>query len=231
MPSDPLISPGGADAGHPHGHLDPLTAGVPLEQASYAIILVHGRGGTAEGMLPVARAAKASGAALVAPVALGNSWYPNRFLAPVASNEPWLSSALASLEAAVARVRAAGIPLHRTVLVGFSQGACLSLEYAARVAAADVQLGAVIAMAGALIGDPAVVRHDRGSLQGTPVVLACGDADAHIPEALVRRSAEQFAALGAAVDLRIYPGVGHDITGDQIAALAHVVRAMEAPVH
>lgn len=214
----------------PHAAASPLVAGVPLATAAYALVMVHGRGGSAEGMLPIARAAKATDAALVAPVAIGNSWYPQRFLAPTALNEPWLSSALSALGAAVAQVRSAGIADHRIILVGFSQGACLTLEYAARAAVDGARFGGVVAMAGALIGDPAVARSDRGSLHGTPVVLACGDADTHIPEDLVRRSADVFAELGALVDLRIYPGLGHDITGDQIAALAAIVDAVRLEV-
>lgn len=207
----------------PHAAHAPVIAGAPLGEARYALVLVHGRGGTAEGMLPIARAAKATDAALVAPVAQGNSWYPQRFLAPVAHNEPWLGSALQSVHAAVSRVRAAGIASERIVLVGFSQGACLSLEYLARHVAPGEPLGGVVAMAGALIGDPTLPRTDAGDLGGTPVLLACGDADAHIPEAIVRSSAAHLATRGATVDLRIYPGVGHDITGDQIAALTAIV--------
>ena len=212
----------------PHAGLTPVIAGAPLDTATVALVLVHGRGGSAEGMLPIARAAKASHAALIAPVAHANSWYPQRFLAPVSANEPWLSSALESVDRAVRMATEAGIPQDRIVLVGFSQGACLSLEYTARAAAQGAHFGGVVAMAGALIGDPTVPRHDHGSLHGTPVVLACGDADAHIPEALVRSSATAFEQLGAAVDLRIYEGLGHDITGDQIEALATIVERVSA---
>ena len=212
----------GPDTG-PHAGVPPLVAGTPVGEASHALVLVHGRGGSAEGMLPIARAAKATGAALVAPVAVGNSWYPERFLDPRARNEPWLGSALASIGAAVQWLRTAGIPRERILLVGFSQGACLILEYAAMAAQAEVRFGGVAALAGGLIGDPLVPRHDRGSLGGTPVLLACGTADGHIPEAIVRSSAEVFRTLGAAVDLRLYPGVGHDIVGDEIEALAEMV--------
>lgn len=212
----------------PHASAHALVAGTPLASATHALVLVHGRGGSADGMLPIARAAKATSAALVAPVAVGNSWYPDRFLAPVAANEPWLSSALSAVHAAVEQVKAAGIPEERILLVGFSQGACLTLEYTATAATRGARFGGVVAMAGALIGDPSVPRQDHGSLHGTPVVLACGDADLHIPEALVRSSASVFTALGAAVDLRIYPGLGHDITGDQVAALAALVETVTA---
>lgn len=207
----------------PPAPLPPLTAGVPFDEASYGVVLVHGRGGTAQGMLPIARAAKATDAALVAPVAPGNSWYPQRFLAPVEQNAPYLDRALAALDSAVQLLLGAGIAQHRVILVGFSQGACLSLEYAARAAAHGARFGGVVSMAGALIGDPALPRHDLGALHGTPVVITCGDADSHIPEALVRSSAAVFESLGASVDLRIYPGIGHDIVGDQIAALRALV--------
>ena len=216
----------GTEHAGPHGGVPPLLAGAPLDQAPYALVLVHGRGGSAEGMLPIARAAKATDAALVEPVAVGNSWYPKRFLDPREQNAPWLSSALASLGAAVEQVRAAGIPSERIILVGFSQGACLTLEYATMAAQANVRFGGVAALAGGLIGDPLVPRHDHGSLGGTPVLLACGNADGHIPEAIVRSSADVFRALGATVDLRIYPGIGHDIVGDQIDALAEMVRSV-----
>lgn len=207
----------------PHAARTPLMGGTPLAEATHALVLVHGRGGSAEGMLPIARAAKALSAALIAPSAADNSWYPNRFLAPKASNEPWLGSALASVAAAVEQVRAAGIPERKILLVGFSQGACLTLEFAAQQAARGARFGGVAALAGALIGDETVARTDHGSLNGTPVLLACGTADAHIPEDHVRRTADVFVALGATVDLRLYPGVGHDIVGDEIAALTALV--------
>lgn len=214
-----------AQAG-PHGGVPPRIAGTPLDQASYALVMVHGRGGSAEGMWPIARAAKATDAALVAPVAVGNSWYPKRFLDPREQNEPWLRSALTSVGAAVDHVRAAGIPSERIILVGFSQGACLTLEYTTMVATSEVRFGGVAALAGGLMGDPLVPRVDHGSLGGTPVLLACGNADVHIPEAIVRSSADVFRQLGATVDLRIYPGIGHDIVGDEIDALAEMVRTL-----
>ncbi len=217
------------EAMDPHAGISPVVAGTPLDQASYALVLVHGRGGSADGMLPIARAAKATDAALVAPVAVGNSWYPKRFLDPREQNEPWLSSALDSVGTAIEHVRAAGIPSERIILVGFSQGACLMLEYATIAATSQVRFGGVAALAGGLIGDPSVPRDDHGSLGGTPVLLACGDADGHIPEAIVRSSASVFRTLGATVDLRIYPGIGHDIVGDEIDALAEMVNTLRGP--
>ena len=212
----------------PHAGVPPLVSGTPIGEASHALVLVHGRGGSAKGMLPIARAAKVTSAALVAPEAVGNSWYPARFLDPREWNEPWLSSALASIGAAVQQLRTAGIPTERILLAGFSQGACLILEYAAMAAQAEVRFGGVAALAGGLIGDPLVPRHDHGSLGGTPVLLACGAADGHIPEAIVRSSADVFRTLGASVDLRLYAGIGHDIVGDEIEALAAMVNTLRS---
>jgi len=204
----------------PHAALEPLVSGVPLAEASYALVLVHGRGGNADGMLPIARTGGATDAALIAPRAVGGTWYPKRFLDPMASNEPYLTSALASVSRAVASVIDAGIPPHRIILVGFSQGACLTLEFAARNAQ---RYGGVAALAGALVGDDADVRQDAGDFAGTPILLACGDQDDHIPEAKVRKAATMLAAQGATVDMRIYPGITHTIVGDQIEALRVMV--------
>lgn len=210
----------------PHGGESPALAGVPLASASYALLLVHGRGGTAEGMLPIARAAGAADGAVIALRAAGGSWYPDRFLAPTSRNQPWLDSALAAVGRAVDAVVAAGIPSSRILLVGFSQGACLSLEYAARN---PRRLGAVAALAGALIGEESEQRYE-GDLQGTPILLACGDADEHIPVARVQAAAAILGALGAATDVRIYPGVNHTIVGDQLDALRDMLDAVRATI-
>ena len=210
-----MMSPMNASS-DPHAELPSLVEGVPLNQAAFALVLVHGRGGTAEGMLPIARNAGAIDAALIAPRAVGGTWYPNRFLDAMASNEPFLTSALAAVHRAICDVNAAGIPTERIVLVGFSQGACLALEYAARHAR---RYGAIAALSGAVIGDEHDQRHDAGHFADTPILLACGDTDGHIPEPRVRASAALLAAQGAAIDLRIYPGVEHTIVADQLDAL------------
>ncbi|MBL0172758.1 MAG: dienelactone hydrolase family protein [Gemmatimonadaceae bacterium] len=204
----------------PHAGQSPLVDGVPLDHATYALVLVHGRGGTAEGMLPIARSAGATDAALIAPRAAGGTWYPNRFRDAMASNEPYLTSALAAVQRTVEAVTAGGIPAERIILVGFSQGACLALEYAARNAR---RLGGIAALAGALIGDEHDARHDAGTFANTPILLACGDADDHIPEPRVRASATMLAAQGAVVDLRIYPGITHTIVADQLDALRTMI--------
>jgi phospholipase/carboxylesterase len=207
----------------PHAGLAPLRAGVPLEDATFALVLVHGRGGSPMGMLPLARAAGALDGAVIAPSAADGSWYPDRFLAPVANNEPWLSSALASIARSVQDARDAGLPSDRIVIAGFSQGACLSLEFVARNPA---PYGGVAALAGALIGDDASVRGIGAAVLGTPMLLACGNVDAHIPEARVRTSAASFANAGADVDVRIYPGLGHTVVEDQIDALRAMIDAV-----
>lgn len=207
----------------PHAGQPVLREGIPLAQAWYALVLVHGRGGTAEGMLPIARNAGATDAALIAPRAAGGTWYPNRFRDSMASNQPFLDSALASVHSAVLEVRAAGIPTERIILVGFSQGACLMLEYAARNAE---RFGGIAALAGALIGDEHDQRFDAGDFAGTPILLACGDADDHIPEPRVRLSAVTLAAQRAVIDLRIYPGITHTIVSDQLDALRAMVEVV-----
>jgi phospholipase/carboxylesterase len=207
----------------PHAGEQALLGGAPLEEARFALVLVHGRGGTADGMLPIARAAGATDGAWIAPRAAGGSWYPRRFLDPFATNAPYLDAALAAVDRGVQLAVSSGIAHERIMLVGFSQGACLSLEYAARHGR---RYGGVAALAGALIGDDRDVRQDQGDLAGTPALLACGDADSHIPEARVRASATLLAAQGAITDLRIYPGVDHTIVGDQLNALRTMVDAL-----
>ncbi len=212
----------------PHAGIPALHAGVPLANATYALVLVHGRGGSPESMLPLARSAGADDAAIIAPRADENSWYPDRFLAPIERNEPWLSGALASVQRAVLEAQAAGIPSERIVLAGFSQGACLTLEFAARHPA---RYGAVAALAGALIGEELAQRSLDAALAGTPVLLACGDQDAHIPESRVRSAAAAFTEAGAPVDLRIYPGLGHTVVGDQVDALRALLTTVRASAH
>lgn len=188
---------------------------------------MHGRGGSPEGMLPLARAAGAHDGAVIALRAEGGTWYPNRFLAPTQMNEPWLSSALAAVGNAVRAVQQAGIPPERILIVGFSQGACLSLEFAARNPA---RYGGVAALAGGLIGDDSERRDYSGNMHGTPVLLSVGDVDEHIPVARVQEAAETFTRLGATTDTRVYPGIAHTIVGDQLDALREMLDAVRATI-
>jgi predicted esterase len=190
-----------------------------LIDARAALVLVHGRGGDARGMLALARQLALNDVALIAPQADRNTWYPNRFIAPVASNQPYLDAALAAVDACV-RHAAAALAVERIALLGFSQGACLALEYAARN---PLRYLGVFGLSGALIENGDAPRDYAGSLAGTPVLLGCSDVDAHIPVDRVRRSAAVFRALGAAVDERIYPGMGHEVNDDEIDAIRAIV--------
>jgi predicted esterase len=206
-------------ASGPHQGQPVETAGAPLNQAHAALILVHGRGATAASILSLVPEIDVPGFAYLAPQAAANTWYPNSFLAPIPSNEPYLSSALAVLASLLERVRGASIPLERTFLLGFSQGACLASEFLARNAA---RYGGLAALSGGLIGPPGTPRDYPGSLAGTPVFLGCSDVDVHIPQERVLESAAVFERLGASVDARLYPGMGHTINRDELEA----VRAM-----
>ena len=180
------------------------------------MVMVHGRGATAESILTLVPSLAADGFAFLAPQAGGNTWYPNSFLAPIPSNEPGITSGHAAIAEVLARVNAAGIPLEKTMLLGFSQGACLSLEYAARNAA---RYGGIACLSGGLIGPDGTSRDYDGSFDGTPVFMGCSDVDGHIPAARVTESAAILRGMGAVVTMRLYPGMGHTINEDEIAAV------------
>lgn len=216
---DGQAQPGGA---HRHGEMV-LTAGGPLTRARAALLMLHGRGATAQDILSFASALAQPGVAFLAPQAAGNSWYPNSFLDPIASNEPQLSEAFALLDTLLAQIAAAGVPLARTILLGFSQGACLALEYAARHAE---RYGGVVGWSGGLIGPDEMPRDYAGSLTGTPVFLGCSDRDPFIPVARVDLTAETLRRLGGAVTERIYRGMDHTVNEDELDA----VRAMMAAI-
>jgi len=203
-----------------HQAYRPLLGGAALASAKAAIILVHGRGGDAENMMDLGLAVADDDIALVALRAANNTWYPERFMAPIAQNEPWLSSALQSVSDAVDLVIAAGIQREYLMLMGFSQGACLSMEFAARNA---TRYGAVVGLSGGLIGPDGTPRDYAGSLAGTPVFLGCSDRDPHIPVERVNESATMLTALGGEIDARIYGGMGHIIIDDEINAVRALV--------
>jgi predicted esterase len=194
-------------------------AGAPLATARLAVILVHGRGATATGILSLARELAVADAAYLAPQAAGNSWYPLSFLAPIARNEPWLSSALDKLRTTLQQAVDAGMPPERIVLLGFSQGACLAVDSAARQAR---RYGGVAVLSGGLIGPQVRPETYRGNFEGTPFLVGCSDVDPHIPIERVHESAAVLERMGAEVTIRIYPGMGHTINEDELAR----VRAM-----
>jgi phospholipase/carboxylesterase len=208
----------------PHAGQPVRTAGSPLAEAEAAMIMVHGRGASAESILTLAPALAAPGVAFLAPQAggsQGNQWYPYGFMAPIARNEPGISSGMRAIERVLAQIGAAGIPPSRTHFLGFSQGACLALEFVARHAR---RYGGLAVLSGGLIGPDGTSRDYAGSLEGTPVFLGCSDVDSHIPAARVRESADVLRRLGGEVTLRLYPGMGHMVNEDEIEA----VRAMLA---
>jgi predicted esterase len=188
------------------------TAGEPLITAHAAMLLVHGRGASAGDILSLTEEFNVEGFAYIAPQAAGNTWYPNRFLAPVESNEPWLSSALAFLDEIYARLTDS-LPPEQIIFLGFSQGACLALEYAARH---PRRYGGLVGLSGALIGPPDSPHPYTGSLNGTPVFLGCSDVDPHVPKESVEQTAERLTALGGQVTTRLYPGLGHQVNQDEL---------------
>ena len=212
--------------GEPHAGAPVVQEGVPLAQARAAAVLVHGRGATAESILSLAPLVDSGGFTFLAPQAAGGTWYPWGFMEPIERNEPWLSSALALLTDVLGRVAEVGIPAERTVLLGFSQGACLALEFAARHAR---RYGAVVGLSGGLIGPDGTPRDYAGSLDGTPVFLGCSDVDPHIPKERVEETASVMRRLGGDVEVRLYPGMGHTIDADELDAVGSLLRSVAGP--
>jgi predicted esterase len=200
----------------PHAGQPVLHVGRPPASSRLTVLLVHGRGDSAAGILGLAEELNVPDVAFLAPQAAGNTWYPFSFLTPMEKNEPHLSSALRTLARLIDTVGQQGVPPDRVVVMGFSQGGCLSLEFAARHAR---KYAGVVALSGGLIGPPGTPRDYAGRFDGTPVFLGCSDIDAHIPVERVRESAEVCRRLGADVDERIYPGMGHTINEDELTAV------------
>jgi predicted esterase len=197
----------------PHASQPVLHAGAPVAEAKGAVVLLHGRGGSAEDILSLAQPLYREGVAYLAPQAAGHTWYPNSFLAPREANEPYLSSALAKVGSVVAELKAAGISRDRIVVAGFSQGACLATEF---VASNPVRYAGLIAFTGGLIGSPDANLHHEGSLAGTPVLFLSGDPDPHVPWQRVQASAAELERMGAVVTARRYPGRQHTITAEEL---------------
>jgi len=199
--------------------------GADLAGAPAAVVLVHGRGATAQDILTLVPEFDRPDLAYLAPQAAGNTWYPFPFMQPLERNEPWLSSALARLGSLMAEIAAAGMSPERTVLLGFSQGACLALEYAARHAQ---RYGGLAGLSGGLIGPDGTSRDYPGSLAGTPVFLGCSDVDSHIPKERVEHSADVLRRLGAEVTVRLYPNMGHTVNHDEIRHVRRLLSSLTA---
>ena len=210
---------------NPHGGQTVRMAGEPLDQAKAAMLMVHGRGATAEDILSLAGEFDQPGFAYLAPQAAGNTWYPNRFTAPLGQNEPWLSSALSFVGDVFTQIVNAGIPPERIMLLGFSQGACLTLEYSARNAR---RYGGIVGLSGALIGPDDTPRDHQGSFEGTPVFLGCSDVDFHVPKERVGQTAEVMQRLGGNVTKRLYPNMGHSVNQDEVDFVRGMMQSLIA---
>jgi predicted esterase len=208
-------------ADDPHANQPILQRGLAPVQARLSIIAIHGRGANADDILSLTSEFRTTDVAYLAPQAAGHTWYPYSFLSPIDRNEPWLSSALNLLSRLVSTLGDQGVSADRIGLMGFSQGACLALEFAARHAQ---RYAAIVGLSGGLIGPPGTPRSYSGSFDGTPVFVGCSDVDPHIPVERVRETGDVLTALKGTVDMRIYRGMGHTVNTDEISA----VRAMLA---
>jgi len=205
----------------PHAGQTVLRLGPAPGEARLTMICVHGRSAGAEDILGLAAELGADDVAFLAPNAADRTWYPYSFLAPMEQNQPGLDSGLGVLARLVAELGDAGISSDRIGLLGFSQGACLALEFIARHAQ---RYACVAGLSGGLIGPPGTPRSYAGTLAGTPVFLGCSDIDAHIPLERVHETTRALRALGAIVDERIYPGMGHTVNADELDALKALTR-------
>jgi phospholipase/carboxylesterase len=211
---------------NPHAGVPPVTAGVALAEAAVVAVLTHGRDQGPETMLELVEHLDLDGVHYVLPVAAGRSWYPARLFDPPEANEPMLSFALEAFGAVLARLGDRGWPPERLALAGFSQGACITLEYVARH---PRHYGAVAGLTGSLIGpDRELTRPPSGSLRGTPLLITTAEQDEWIPVYRTRESASVLEAAGAAVDLRIMPPGEHGIEDEEVEALRRLLRAEAA---
>jgi predicted esterase len=198
----------------PHAAGAVLQAGAALNAADLAMVLLHGRGGSAEEILELGSAFHMQNVAYVAPQAAGNTWYPLSFLVPRKMNEPYLSSALAKVESVVQSLQEAGFGRERIVVGGFSQGGCLATEF---VASHPARYGGLVAFTGGLIGPPGSLQSSpNGELTGTPALLCSGDPDPHVPWTRIEESAAILSGMGATVTTRRYPGRPHTVTQEEL---------------
>lgn len=204
----------------PHQGQQLLTTGESLDSAESTVIMIHGRGATARGILGMASEFDTDGVAYLAPQARRSEWYPQSFLAPVEQNEPGRSSGLQAIDDALTDVTESGIPAEGTLLLGFSQGGCLATEYVARN---PKRYGGLAALSGGLIGESISPDDDEGDLEGTPAFFGCSDVDPHIPAERVHESASVFEKLGADVEKRLYEGMGHTVNQDELQYVSGLV--------
>ncbi len=220
----PFPSTGGALP--PHAGESVGWAGAPLGESPAVAILVHGRNAGPRNILDLARTLDRPGFTYLAPGARGSTWYPHSFLAPHDANEPGRSSGLSVIRSLVEQVLDAGVSRHRVLLLGFSQGACLTAEFAYGNPA---RYGGVVLYSGGLLGPPGTTWETDGDFAETPIFLGCSDVDGHVPEERVHESAGVFEAMGARVTKRIYPGMGHLVNDDEIAFTRDLMDRLLAP--
>jgi phospholipase/carboxylesterase len=206
------MTPGGDSEDGPHRDQPLVTAGTDLGDAEAALVLVHGRGATAQSILTMAETFHRPGVALLAPQAANSTWYPRSFLERVELNEPGRTSGLRAIDDAVSEATGAGVPLDRVVILGFSQGGCLGSEYVARNPRG---YGGAVAFSGGLVGQEIDPGAYEGNLAGMPFFLGCSDSDPHIPVERVEVTATVLKRLNADVEKRIYPGMGHGVNDDE----------------
>lgn len=192
---------------------DIISAGQPIGSADKAIIFLHGRGASAADIISLNQHLRLNDAALFAPQATNHSWYPYSFMAPVQDNEPALSSALTIIKELTEDIEAKGIPKNKIFFVGFSQGACLTLEFITRNAA---KYGGAVAFTGGLIGEQLNLSNYSGDFEQTPVFISTGDPDPHVPVSRVNESKKILEEMNAQVTLSIYPGRVHTISKAEI---------------
>lgn len=197
-----------------------ITSGLPIQQAKKAVIMLHGRGGTAADIIALQNVLKLDEMAIYAPQATNHSWYPYSFMAPAEENQPALDSALALVGGVVAEIEAAGIPADQIYFAGFSQGACLTLEYTARNAR---RYGGIIAFTGGLIGKELVTDHYKGDFKQTPVFISTGNPDPHVPVSRVQESATVLEDMNATVNQVIYPDRPHTISAREIQLVNNTI--------
>lgn len=200
-----------------------LTAGEHIENASAAMIMLHGRGATAENILLLANELNQPGFTYLAPQAANYTWYPYSFMAPIENNEPDMSSGLQMIADIFQDLESNGIPPQKIILLGFSQGACLAIEFAARNAR---RYGGLIGLSGGLIGPDGTARDYPASLENTPVFLGCSDIDPHIPKERVEQTAEILKKLNSEVELQLYPNMGHTINQDEIDNIQKIMKRL-----
>lgn len=200
---------------NPHNGQPIETAGAPPQAADVAVIMLHGRGSTAQNILTLIDEFLHHGVLYLAPQAAHRSWYPRSGYAPFEDNEPWFSSALDCVSSALETAADAGVPPERTLLIGFSQGGCLASEFVARN---PRRYGGLVVLSGSLLGPETRQDYD-GSLDGTPVFLGCSTDDPYVAAERIHESARVFEQLGGDVDSRLYEGLGHAINDDEIRTI------------